>query len=194
VYKTPKRNVSGPSTNIKENLRGNNDLKPIIDTESDGTESSDGQHFNQTNEVKAGQHPTWTTWAVDAFQQWLGIMPTPLPTKLGSPAKNNRPPRQENYTFMEIPIHFFALLTYPEDDTLAGRRAPFFVMRETELVRQRRAVFMALSAFAILLRYSSFDFFCVLIALLNWIALYGLKNSRKVNVTLAKRYGQRFNA
>ncbi|KAJ3041797.1 hypothetical protein HDV00_008687 [Rhizophlyctis rosea] len=60
-------------------------------------------------------------------------------------------------------------------------------IRERNLVRQRRFVLTCATAYAFLIRYVSFDFFIFILIASNFVLLYAIKNSRKINVRMAKR-------
>ncbi|KAJ3053365.1 hypothetical protein HK097_004459, partial [Rhizophlyctis rosea] len=54
-------------------------------------------------------------------------------------------------------------------------------IRETNLVLQRRFVLTCATLYAFLIRYVSFDFFLFILISSNFILLYAIKNSRKIN-------------
>ncbi|KAI1316978.1 hypothetical protein EDD11_009136 [Mortierella claussenii] len=97
-------------------------------------------------------------------------------------AKNEKP----NPIF-EIPFQFIALLTYPEPDPRMGNKMSLAMVRETAFVRQRRKTLLMLTAYTFLIRYCSFDFFLVLVFSSNCGMLFLMKNSGRMNVTMAKR-------
>ncbi|KAJ3264596.1 hypothetical protein HK104_006447 [Borealophlyctis nickersoniae] len=79
---------------------------------------------------------------------------------------------------------FVSWLQLPEIDPKKNSMA---VIRERNLVRQRRLVLIFATLYSFLLRYVSFDFFLFLLISSNCLLLYLIKNSRKINVQMAKR-------
>ncbi|KAJ1982266.1 hypothetical protein H4R35_000357 [Dimargaris xerosporica] len=99
-----------------------------------------------------------------------------------------------------------ALITYPEDpddlddyhggpegrgDRAARKKSAqlncYQTLKLRAQVAQRRRVLLFLSLYNLVLRYCSFDLFLVLCFAANTAMLLLLKNSRKINVALAKR-------
>ncbi|RKO85201.1 hypothetical protein BDK51DRAFT_48244, partial [Blyttiomyces helicus] len=92
---------------------------------------------------------------------------------------------QPNGNFWAIIQRFISWLKVPEVE--AGKHASMYTIKERNLVRQRRITLLAVTAYSILLRYVSFDFFIFLLFVSNATLLYALKNSRRLNVQMAKR-------
>lgn len=88
---------------------------------------------------------------------------------------------------LDIPFQFIALLTYPEPDSKAGNKMSLAMVRETAFVRQRRKTLLMLTAYTLVVRYCSFDFFLVLLFASNCGLLFLMKNSGRMNVNMAKR-------
>jgi hypothetical protein len=61
------------------------------------------------------------------------------------------------------------------------------VLREMAQVRQRRRVLLIFTIYVLLMRYCSFDLFLVVLFGSYCGILFLMKNSRRVNITLAKR-------
>ncbi|RKP26724.1 hypothetical protein SYNPS1DRAFT_27599 [Syncephalis pseudoplumigaleata] len=83
----------------------------------------------------------------------------------------------------EFPLQFVALLTMPD---VEGRPS-YQALRDQAQVRQRRRVLFFFTLFILLVRYCSFDLFILVLFASNCGMLFLMKNSRRVNVTLAKR-------
>ncbi|KAF9431255.1 hypothetical protein BGZ94_005618 [Podila epigama] len=88
---------------------------------------------------------------------------------------------------LDIPLQFIALLTYPEPDLKAGNTLSLEMLRETSYVRQRRRTLLILTAYTLVVRYCSFDFFLVVLFASNCAMLFLMKNSGRMNVNMAKR-------
>ncbi|KAF9086921.1 hypothetical protein BGX23_008490 [Mortierella sp. AD031] len=111
------------------------------------------------------------------------------PPNRPQPKKN---PNEKPNPILEIPFQFIALLTYPEPDPKAGDKMTLAMVRETTFVRQRRKTLMMLTAYTLVVRYCSFDFFLVVLFASNCGMLFLMKNSGRMNVNMAKRaVGQR---
>jgi hypothetical protein len=122
-----------------------------------------------------GSDPTMPVWeAVNSLGKWFVAPMEESPPASVADASN----------VWEFPLQFVALLTYPEQTT--GKKS-FALVRETALVKQRRRVLVFLTLFTLVVRYCSWDLFLVLLFASNCALLFLMKNSRKVNVTLAKR-------
>ncbi|KAG9064860.1 hypothetical protein KI688_003121 [Linnemannia hyalina] len=111
------------------------------------------------------------------------------PPNRPQPKKN---PNEKPNPILEIPFQFIALLTYPEPDPKTGDIMSLAMVRETAFVRQRRKTLMMLTAYTLVVRYCSFDFFLVVLFASNCGMLFLMKNSGRMNVNMAKRaVGQR---
>ncbi|KAF8939342.1 hypothetical protein BGZ47_008212 [Haplosporangium gracile] len=111
------------------------------------------------------------------------------PPNRPQPKKN---PNEKPNPILEIPFQFIALLTYPEPDPKTGDKMSLAMVRETAFVRQRRKTLMMLTAYTLIVRYCSFDFFLVVLFASNCGMLFLMKNSGRMNVNMAKRaVGQR---
>ncbi|KAF9172366.1 hypothetical protein BGX21_011564 [Mortierella sp. AD011] len=99
-----------------------------------------------------------------------------------APKKNEKP-----NPIMDIPFQFIALLTYPEPDPRNGNKMTLAMVRETSFVRQRRKTLLILTAYTVIVRYCSFDFFLVILFVSNCGMLFLMKNSGRMNVNMAKR-------
>ncbi|KAF8937494.1 hypothetical protein BGZ58_002599 [Dissophora ornata] len=105
-------------------------------------------------------------------------------TAAGSQAtKKNEKPNP----ILDIPFQFIALLTYPEQDPKMGNKMSLAMVREMSFVRQRRKTLLMLTAYTLLVRYCSFDFFLLLLFASNCGMLFLMKNSGRMNVNMAKR-------
>ncbi|KAF9108558.1 hypothetical protein BGX27_008293 [Mortierella sp. AM989] len=89
--------------------------------------------------------------------------------------------------WMDIPLQFIALLTYPEPDPKNGNKMTLTMVRETSFVRQRRKTLMMLTCYTLVVRYCSFDMFVVVLFASNCAMLFLMKNSGRMNVNMAKR-------
>ncbi|KAG0300353.1 hypothetical protein BGZ98_009252 [Dissophora globulifera] len=124
--------------------------------------------------------------ALDAIISWIEG-----PSNVGSSkaavnavaAKKNDKPNP----ILDIPFQFIALLTYPEPDPKLGGKTSLTLVRETAFVRQRRKTLLMLTAYTLVVRYCSFDFFLVLLFASNCGMLFLMKNSGRMNVNMAKR-------
>ncbi|KAG0340806.1 hypothetical protein BG004_006271, partial [Podila humilis] len=144
---------------------------------------------------------------LDALVNWIEGPETPSQQKNQEKDKPN--------PWLDIPFQFIALLTYPEPDPKTGNKMtlgrkseialPYFpqnglhtgtklrfsfvtiVVRETAFVRQRRKTLLMLTAYTLLVRYCSFDFFLVVLFASNCAMLFLMKNSGRMNVNMAKR-------
>ncbi|ORZ38920.1 hypothetical protein BCR44DRAFT_1483190 [Catenaria anguillulae PL171] len=146
--------------------------------------------------VLGGPFPALRDWIIVTASQ----LPLPTITNLGQV--------NENTINWLNPIVYLQLLTYPAGAPVveggppaassgsqgnlaqrsgSGSKASFSVLRETHLVRQRRRLITMLSTYTIIMRYCSFDAFIVLLVLSTCLLLYFMKNSRKINVQMAKR-------
>ncbi|KAI9218689.1 hypothetical protein BC828DRAFT_440034 [Blastocladiella britannica] len=115
----------------------------------------------------------------------------PRPTNIGHINENNI-----NWL---SPMTYLGLLTFPTAAAVnAGavreggpaaspNKTTMLVLRETHLVRNRRRLLVMLTIYTIIMRYTSFDAFAVLLLLSHCLILYYLKNARKFNVQMAKR-------
>ncbi|KAI9137255.1 hypothetical protein BKA69DRAFT_1041891 [Paraphysoderma sedebokerense] len=93
-------------------------------------------------------------------------------------------------SWIDGPMNFAKLLMYPPDvptDNKSPKRQSFQVLRERALVRQRRIVLSAFTTYCLIIRYCSFDTFILLMLISNACVLFFLKNSRRINMQLAKR-------
>ncbi|KAG0284818.1 hypothetical protein BGZ96_010838 [Linnemannia gamsii] len=138
-----------------------------------------------------------TTAAAGGSLGWLNASPmlealvnwVEGPPNRPQPKKN---PNEKPNPILEIPFQFIALLTYPEPDPKTGDKMSLALVRETSFVRQRRKTLMMLTAYTLIVRYCSFDFFLVVLFTSNCAMLFLMKNSGKMNVNMAKRaVGQR---
>ncbi|KAF8925348.1 hypothetical protein BGZ58_000881, partial [Dissophora ornata] len=115
---------------------------------------------------------------IDALVGWIEG-PDPVQQKNQDKDKPN--------PWFEIPLQFIALLTYPEPDPKNGNKMSLAMVRETSFVRQRRRTLLMLTAFTLVVRYCSFDFFIVVLFASNCAMLFLMKNSGRMNVNMAKR-------
>lgn len=116
---------------------------------------------------------------LDAFVSWIE-----------GPDAVSQPKNQEKdkpNPWLDIPFQFIALLTYPEPDAKTGNKMTLNLVRETAFVRQRRRTLLMLTAYTLLVRYCSFDFFLVVLFASNCAMLFLMKNSGRMNVNMAKR-------
>ncbi|KAF9902831.1 hypothetical protein BX616_001800 [Lobosporangium transversale] len=104
----------------------------------------------------------------------------------GGPNTGTKKSEKPN-SILEIPLQFIALLTYPEPDPRNGNKVTLAMVRETAFVKQRRKTLLMLTAYTLLVRYCSFDFFLVLLFASNCGMLFLMKNSGRMNVNMAKR-------
>ncbi|KAG0327250.1 hypothetical protein BG004_002809 [Podila humilis] len=116
---------------------------------------------------------------LDAVISWIEGPGVPIPQKKSEKDKPN--------PLLDIPLQFIALLTYPEPDPKAGNALPLALVRETSFVRQRRRTLLILTAYTLVVRYCSFDFFLVVLFASNCAMLFLMKNSGRMNVNMAKR-------
>ncbi|KAF9349712.1 hypothetical protein BGX34_001637 [Mortierella sp. NVP85] len=114
---------------------------------------------------------------LDAIVSWVEG-----PAQRSSVKKSDKP-----NPILDIPFQFIALLTFPEPDPKAGNKMSLAMVRETAFVKQRRKTLMMFTAYTLLVRYCSFDFFLVLLFASNCGLLFLMKNSGRMNVNMAKR-------
>ncbi|KAI9172956.1 hypothetical protein H9P43_007087 [Blastocladiella emersonii ATCC 22665] len=120
---------------------------------------------------------------------WLAHAASQLPL----PKVANLGPVNENSINWLSPLTYLALLTFPEKEAVhaPGSKSPtkatFGELRETHLVRQRRRLLGFLTLYTLVMRYCSFDSFLLLLVFSNCMLLYFMKNSRKINVQMAKK-------
>ncbi|KAF8939559.1 hypothetical protein BGZ47_008130 [Haplosporangium gracile] len=117
---------------------------------------------------------------LDALVNWIEGPDTVTQPK--SQDKDNKP-----NPWLDIPFQFIALLTYPEPDPKNGNKMTLTLVRETSFVRQRRKTLMMLTAYTLVVRYCSFDFFILVLFASNCAMLFLMKNSGRMNVNMAKR-------
>ncbi|KAG0199283.1 hypothetical protein BGX28_007425 [Mortierella sp. GBA30] len=125
---------------------------------------------------------------------WSWLTDTPfidaLVNWIEGPEQPNQPKSQDKdkpNPWLDIPLQFIALLTYPEPDPKNGSKPSLAMVRETAFVRQRRKTLMMLTAYTLIVRYCSFDFFVVVLFASNCAMLFLMKNSGRMNVNMAKR-------
>ncbi|KAG0294598.1 hypothetical protein BGZ96_000871 [Linnemannia gamsii] len=125
---------------------------------------------------------TWLTDSpfLDALVNWIEGPDTATQPK-GQEKDNKSNP------WLDIPFQFIALLTYPEPDLKSGNKMTLAMVRETSFVRQRRKTLMMLTAYTLVVRYCSFDFFILVLFASNCAMLFLMKNSGRMNVNMAKR-------
>ncbi|KAF9365104.1 hypothetical protein BGX34_011377 [Mortierella sp. NVP85] len=116
---------------------------------------------------------------IDALVNWIEGPDHPVQQK--SPDKDKPNP------WLDIPLQFIALLTYPEPDPKNGNKMTLTIVRETAFVRQRRKTLLMLTIYTMIVRYCSFDFFVVVLFASNCAMLFLMKNSGRMNVNMAKR-------
>ncbi|KAF9426624.1 hypothetical protein BGZ94_006252 [Podila epigama] len=116
---------------------------------------------------------------LDALVNWIEGPETQLQQKSQEKDKPN--------PWLDIPLQFIDLLTYPEPDPKTGNKMTLALVRETAFVRQRRRTLLMLTAYTLLVRYCSFDFFLVVLFSSNCAMLFLMKNSGRMNVNMAKR-------
>ncbi|KAF9921965.1 hypothetical protein FBU30_007951 [Linnemannia zychae] len=117
---------------------------------------------------------------LDALVNWIEGPDTATQQK--SQDKDSKP-----NPWLDIPFQFIALLTYPEPDPKNGNKMTLAMVRETAFVRQRRKTLMMLTAYTLIVRYCSFDFFILVLFASNCAMLFLMKNSGRMNVNMAKR-------
>ncbi|RKP05939.1 hypothetical protein THASP1DRAFT_32234 [Thamnocephalis sphaerospora] len=170
---------------------------------SDGGSMGEGRDATAVGDVdeSSAAHPLWnaceslTSWIVDSGADFnlpdgafsdTAIEPTAAAAGATQTRKRNG---QSNGMGMEqlweFPLQFFALLSMPEVDS--AHRPSFQVLREMAQVRQRRRVLLFFTLYVLIVRYCSLDLFVLVLFASNCGALFLMKNSRRVNVSLAKR-------
>ncbi|KAF9128992.1 hypothetical protein BGW39_004562 [Mortierella sp. 14UC] len=151
----------------------------------------------QDHSMEVGKDETVAVAAAGGPLGWLNTSPllealvnwVEGPPNRPQPKKN---PNEKPNPILEIPFQFIALLTYPEPDPKAGDKMSLAMVRESAFVRQRRKTLMMLTAYTLVVRYCSFDFFLVVLFASNCGMLFLMKNSGRMNVNMAKRaVGQR---
>ncbi|KAG0070245.1 hypothetical protein BGZ89_001066 [Linnemannia elongata] len=131
--------------------------------------------------------------AVTGSWNWLTDSPflDALVNWIEGPDTATQPKGQDKDTkpnpWLDIPFQFIALLTYPEPDPKNGNKTTLAMVRETSFVRQRRKTLMMLTAYTLVVRYCSFDFFILVLFASNCAMLFLMKNSGRMNVNMAKR-------
>ncbi|KAK3842600.1 MAG: hypothetical protein J3R72DRAFT_474667, partial [Linnemannia gamsii] len=117
---------------------------------------------------------------LDALVNW--IEGPDMATQQKVQEKDNKP-----NPWLDIPFQFIALLTYPEPDPRSGSKMTLTLVRETSFVKQRRKTLMMLTAYTLVVRYCSLDFFILVLFASNCAMLFLMKNSGRMNVNMAKR-------
>ncbi|KAG0007582.1 hypothetical protein BGZ80_004487 [Entomortierella chlamydospora] len=124
---------------------------------------------------------SWLTESpfIDALVNWIEGPETSAQQRNADKDKPN--------PWLDIPLQFIALLTYPEPDPKNGNKMSLAMVRETAFVRQRRKTLMMLTAYTLVVRYCSFDSFLAILFASNCAMLFLMKNSGRMNVNMAKR-------
>ncbi|GBC06955.1 hypothetical protein RclHR1_07160013 [Rhizophagus clarus] len=186
--------IEGEDHDIPEQLDftvNNSDYSDI--QSSDGSDNDGGADENNIN----SNGPAVDEWIsigasmLDSLMGWLEGPPLEGATASLSTSSrhvnHNASSNNKNETILDIPMQFIDLLTYPEIDPKASKKASFAVLREISFVKQRRKVLFLLTLYMFIMRLCSFDLFLVLVFVSNCAMLFLMKNSGKVNVTMAKR-------
>ncbi|PKC05636.1 hypothetical protein RhiirA5_361088 [Rhizophagus irregularis] len=199
---TPITNSKGKSTMIT--VGEDHDIPEQLDFTVNNSDSSDTQSSDGSdNEGGAGDEnninsngPVVDDWVstgasmLDSLMGWLEGPPLESAIASSSSSRhvnNNASSNNKNQTILDIPMQFIDLLTYPEIDPKASKKASFAVLREISFVKQRRKVLFLIKSYMFIMRLCSFDLFLVLVFASNCAMLFLMKNSGKVNVTMAKR-------
>ncbi|CAG8546537.1 1354_t:CDS:2 [Ambispora gerdemannii] len=185
---------------------GNSNNNGVASSSSD----SEYSHSESSSEgVVPTDHPVDPTEAPGSIEGWtsfgniivemlLGLLEGPaIPSnnlnnsdvniKNNNSSSNKASSNNKNLTITDIPLQFIDLLTYPDVDPTATKKASFAVLREIAFVKQRRKVLLGLTLSMFVIRLCSWDLFFVLLFAANCAMLFLMKNSGKVNVTMAKR-------
>nr|CAG8529293.1 15187_t:CDS:10 [Entrophospora candida] len=161
---------------------------------SDGEEDQNNNNVSIGNIAPLEELLTIGTSMLDSFMNWIEgppITDRKVSSNVASlPPKNtnNNPnsSNNKNQTILDIPMQFIDLLTYPDIDPKASKPS-FAVLREISFVKQRRRTLIIVTISIIIIRYCSFDLFLIILFACNCTMLFLMKNSGKVNVTMAKR-------
>ncbi|RIA89254.1 hypothetical protein C1645_876855 [Glomus cerebriforme] len=175
----------GDDNDIPEQL--DSDYSEVIQS-SDGSDNEGGAG-DENNINHNGGLISFGASVLDSLMGWLEGPPLEGAAAVSSSSRPviNNPSNNKNQTILDIPMQFIDLLTYPEIDPKASKKASFAVLREISFVKQRRKVLFLLTLYMFLIRLCSFDLFLVLVFVSNCAMLFLMKNSGKVNVTMAKR-------
>ncbi|RIB08630.1 hypothetical protein C2G38_2044988 [Gigaspora rosea] len=165
---------------------------PDPDSDSSDGEAAVDENVDETVDNSNVRHvDEWLSIGsslMDLLMSWFesppieGANSVPKQNHATASTSNNK-----NQTILDIPLQFIDLLTYPEVDSKASKKASFAVLREIAFVKQRRKVLMLFTFYLFVIRFCSFDLFLVLLFASNCAMLFLMKNSGKVNVTMAKR-------
>ncbi|KAG0219705.1 hypothetical protein BGX33_001471 [Mortierella sp. NVP41] len=149
--------------------------------DADAQTLGDGASIDGGIETATGPW-TWLTDSpfLDALVNWIEGPETSTQPKVQD--KDSKP-----NPWLDIPFQFIALLTYPEPDPKNGNKMTLTLVRETSFVRQRRKTLMMLTAYTLVVRYCSLDFFILVLFASNCAMLFLMKNSGRMNVNMAKR-------
>lgn len=154
------------------NSNENNDFKDSNEAIHNGSGKRGVTDEDSTDEIPANISNTnlnadfdfsmITRWGIDDFliTYLAALLPPPLPL----PGKKE----SMNCTKSFQIIHFLDI-------------------KESHLVKKRQRLLVMLSASILLIRFCSFDFFICLFISLNLALIYVLRNSKKINIALAKR-------
>ncbi|KAG9304081.1 hypothetical protein G9A89_005991 [Geosiphon pyriformis] len=203
ITQTPTANVDSSDSDFSQGETSSGEIAVVEEEEeeacggsgSGGGGSGGGGGGNETE----GITPTEGTdgWGAlgymfaDLLFSWLDSFPLDnTHTSInGEQATNSSKPHpnNKNTSIIDIPLQFIDLLTYPDVDPNASKKASFAVLREISFVKQRRQVLFGLSLSMLIVRLCSWDLFFVLLFAANCGMLFLMKNSGKVNVTMAKR-------
>ncbi|KAF9959519.1 hypothetical protein BGZ72_009464 [Mortierella alpina] len=164
---------------IRQNTLPGAVVDPHPETEAEAEARTSGD-ISLHGELESGSW-NWLTDApfIDALVNWIEGPEHPAPQKSQEKDKPN--------PWLDIPLQFIALLTYPEPDPKSGNKPSLAIVRETAFVRQRRRTLLMLTAYTLMVRYCSFDFFVVVLFASNCAMLFLMKNSGRMNVNMAKR-------
>ncbi|KAF9903704.1 hypothetical protein EC991_003431 [Linnemannia zychae] len=148
---------------------------------------ADLQTLGDGASIDGGLDAVTGTWSwltdspfLDALVNW--IEGPDIATQQRGQEKDNKP-----NPWLDIPFQFIALLTYPEPDPKNGNKMTLALVRETSFVKQRRKTLMMLTAYTLVVRYCSLDFFILVLFASNCAMLFLMKNSGRMNVNMAKR-------
>ncbi|KAG0083579.1 hypothetical protein BGZ92_010647 [Podila epicladia] len=184
--------IPTPDVSPEEMSDSSEDLVGQGELAESRSSSLEGSHRQQRHHSYPG--PGIAVQRDEDPSSWSWLKDSPfldaLVTWIEGPDAVSQPKNQEKdkpNPWLDIPFQFIALLTYPELDAKTGNKMTLTLVRETAFVRQRRRTLLMLTAYTLLVRYCSFDFFLVVLFASNCAMLFLMKNSGRMNVNMAKR-------
>ncbi|KAF0497672.1 hypothetical protein F8M41_020665 [Gigaspora margarita] len=121
---------------------------PDPDSDSSDGEAAVDENVDEAVDNSNGRHvDEWLSIGNSLIDLLMGWFESPPIEGANSVTKQNHvtasTSNNKNQTILDIPLQFIDLLTYPEVDSKASKKASFAVLREISFVKQRLNVTMA---------------------------------------------------